>query len=476
MKRIKIGIVVLIAIVAVSLVGIGVGANSSSKNARGDYASSRIIVRFKGDVKPFRLIKVSKGKEIEKIKEYQAKANVIYAEPDYKVFALSTTTDTAYSNQWALNNTGQTIYHGSGSSTDPVDTTKPIGSGTPGADINWEKAWNNFASNTLATTTIAIVDSGIDETHPDLSAKIWQNVTETGNNGVDDDSNGYIDDTWGWDFVDNDNIPHDVYGHGTHVSGIAAARTNNGIGIAGVAFPDNVKIMPVRVLDENGIGYVSNVAKGIYYAADNGAKVINLSLGGRDSNTLKKAVDYAWDKGVLLAAAAGNDGGGRKYYPASYNDVISVAATDYNDNTASLSNFNNQVEVAAPGVNVFSTFPSYPFTLQSKYGRSEYYDVGSGTSMSVPHVVGLAALLFAGHPDYTNSEVRDIIDKSADDLGAVGRDNHYGYGRINLYSALTYSGETSPPSSECLKNGRYCNCNGKCDKFETTISCSWDCQ
>ena len=460
--RKRFNVLLIVAVIAgLFLVFFGINAIANSSNSGGDdYASNRIIVKFKNDIKPFEVIRVPKGSVIRKVKEYQAKANVIYAEPDYRILALGEPNDTAYSNQWALNNTGQIIYHGSGNPDDPV-SANAIGSGTQDADTDWYETWNGFSSSTWAQSTttsviVAIVDSGVDLGHPDLKDKIIK----------------------GTDYIDNDGEPDDVYGHGTHVAGITAAETNNGTGIAGIAFPNNIKILAIRVLDENGMGYTSDIANGIREAADYGAKngvkvAINLSLGGRDSQTLKDAVDYAWNKGALLAAAAGNDGGGRKYYPASYDDVISVAATDYNDDIASFSNFNDQVEVAAPGVNVFSTFPTYPFTIQSKYGRSEYYDVGSGTSMAVPHVVGLAALLFDQDSNRSNSDIRDIIDKTADDKGALGWDKHYGYGRINIERALT--GDFNAPTPQCVQDGRYCNCNGKCDKFETNSTCPLDC-
>jgi len=423
MRKIKIGLIVLGSLAFVGLVLAGVVmAKNGSNNSKAEYVQDEIIVKFKGDKEPFRVLKVPEGKVGEKVKAYQQRPEVEYAEPNYLIFALGSN-DKYYNNQWALNNTGQEIYNKQvldcmekGNSRDfccaQEDTI--CFSGTYDADIDWDGAWTDFSTTTFATTVIAIVDSGIDENHPDLKDKLVS----------------------GYDFVDGDNTPHDIYGHGTHVSGIAAAETNNSIGIAGVAFSNNIKIMPVRVLDNNGWGTTANVAKGIMYAADNGAKAINLSLGGRDSTTLKNAVNYAWNKGALLAAAAGNDGGGRKYYPASYPNVISVAATDYNDNRASFSNFNKEVDVAAPGVNVFSTFPTYYFTIETKYGRAEYYDVGSGTSMSVPHVVGLAGLLFAQNSQRTNSNVRNIIETTADDLGPSGRDNYFGNGRINVFDAL----------------------------------------
>ncbi len=375
------------------------------------------------------------------MRSFQQRADVVYAEPNYIVQVLGSN-DTYYANQWALNNTGQTI--SSGCSEPGCNSVQTIGSGTADADVDWGEAWTDFSVATFSGAVVAIVDSGIDDAHPDLSGKLWSNSDEIPGNAADDDANGFIDDTWGWDFVQDDKDPRDVYGHGTHVAGIAGAETNNSTGIAGVAFPASVKIMPVRVLNDSGSGSTSDVAAGIMYAADNGANAINLSLGSKfNSTTLRNAVDYAWNKGAVLAAAAGNDGGGGKYYPASYHKVMSVAATDFNDNTASFSNFNDEVDVSAPGVNVYSTFPTYDFTIGTLHGRSKNYDVGSGTSMSTPHVAGLAALLFAQNSTRTNFDVRSIIENTADDRGAAGWDKYYGWGRINVLNAL--SGTVAPP-------------------------------
>ena len=442
MGKIKIGVVFFAGIMVVGLVfGVMVLANSSNgkspDNTQAEYAPDRVIVKIKGDKEPFRVITVPEGKVTEKVKEYQARPDVVYAEPDYYVYALGSN-DAAYLNQWSLNNAGQIIYKGSGNADSPIDLNKPIGTSTVDADVDWDEAWSQFSNYNWATTIIAIVDSGIDETHLDLKSKIWINEDEIAGNKKDDDSNGFVDDTWGWNFSKRNNNSHDKYGHGTHVSGIAAAVTDNNRGIAGVAFPDNIKIMVVKVLSDSGIGFTSDEAKGIRYATDNGAKVINLSLGSGDSQTIRDAVTYAWNKGVVLVAAAGNDGNNTKIYPASYPNVISVAATDYADARASFSNYNNEVDVAAPGVNVFSTFPSYKFYIGTVSGRARYYDVGSGTSMATPQVAGLAGLLFAQNPTRSNAAVRNIIETTANDLGNLNRDDYFGNGRINVFDALSY--------------------------------------
>lgn len=412
-------------------------AGKVNNDNQAKYAPDRVIVKIKGEKESFRVVMVPKGKVIENVKKYQADPGIVYAEPDYYVYSLGSN-DTAYANQWSLNNMGQAIYRGSGNPDSSVDFTKLIGSGSGGSDIDLEEAWNGFSTAAFSTAVIAVVDTGIDETHPDLKGKIWLNVNEISGNKKDDDGNGFIDDTWGWNFSKNNNKPHDKYGHGTHVSGIAAAETNNGKGIAGVGFPNSVRIMPIQALNDQGIGFTSDIARGIRYAVDNKAKVINLSLGGGNSATMKDAIDYAFNKGLVIVAAAGNNNGGAVIYPAAYENVIAVSATNFNDNIASFSSVGQEVDVAAPGENVFSTFPSYRFTIGTKYGRAKYYDVGSGTSMAAPHVAGLAGLLFAQNNIRDNTAVRNIIETTANDLGTTGKDNYFGYGRINVYSALSY--------------------------------------
>ena len=524
MTKIKIGITLLTSVILGGLVlGAAVFANpysdknEKSNNGRAEYVQNEILVKFQGDDKPFRVVKVPRGKVEEKVKEYKGKANVVYAEPNYILYAFDAPADPLYADwQWALNNTGQ-------------DLEGRI-NGTPGADINWEQAWTEFKTTTFSPTIIAILDSGIDASHPDLTNKLVP-----GKNFTDDGG---------------ENETQDVYGHGTHVAGIAGAETNNSVettgGIAGVAFPANIKIMSVKVLGNNGCSDSGSVADGIYYAADptrGGAKVINLSLGGRGSETMKTAINYAYGKGVLIAAAAGNDGAGRKRYPASYPNVMSVAGTDYNDNNYSWSNFNDEIDISAPAVKVLSTI-----MYHANPDKDQEYGLGTGTSMACPHVAGLAGLLFAQDNTRTNTDVRAIIEQSADDLGDTGWDKHFGHGRINVHAALTYSAcetnndcesgkicclgkcivsicttggnecddgeicttdtcinpgtceasctntwfacgiadgccgpectsetdiDCSP--SECVKNGRYCNCNGKCDKFESFESCPSDC-
>lgn len=261
--------------------------------------------------------------------------------------------------------------------------------------IGADKVWSIGSGTGIK---IAIVDTGIQLNHPDLVSNIVQ----------------------GYDFVNGDTDANDDNGHGTHVAGLASASFNQA-GVVGVSHTS--KLMPVKVLNSQGYGYLSDVAKGVYYAADNGAKVINLSLGSTsDSLVLKDAVNYATSKGALVVAAAGNDGGAPCSYPAAYSNAICVVATDSKNLLASFSNIGG--ELAAPGVYNYSTY------LGSTY---RYL---SGTSMATPHVSGTAALLFSICTTCTSSEIRTLMRETAIDLGEVGQDILFGYGLIDLTSAV----------------------------------------
>jgi subtilisin family serine protease len=273
---------------------------------------------------------------------------------------------------------------------------------------------------------IAVVDTGVDMNHPDLRDNIWTNPGEVPNNGIDDDHNGFVDDVHGWDFAANDNVPDDDYGHGTHVAGIAAGRIDNNIGIAGMA--GHATIMPLDVFTGR-IGTYDSLIRAIVYATDNGARVINMSLGATSySRGEQAAVEYAWSHGVVLVAAAGNNGctthAGSYHYPAAQPHVIAVAATDAGDQAASFSSCGDFVDVAAPGSLIWSTY---------KGGTYAYM---SGTSMATPHVSGLAALVLSLNPDLTPDMVSDLITQNADDLGATDWDPIYGHGRINGLQTL----------------------------------------
>ncbi|MHB8896278.1 MAG: S8 family serine peptidase [Candidatus Geothermincolia bacterium] len=321
--------------------------------------------------------------------------------------------DPLFSMQWHLHNEGQT-------------------GGKVDADMDAPEAWQiEQGSNQVV---IAIIDTGVDYNHPDLSFNIWKNYREIPDNHLDDDANGYVDDYHGYDFTAGDADPKDDFGHGTHCAGIADAVTNNGIGVAGVA--RQAKIQAVKVLDHMGSGYWEWVAAGIVYAADNGADVISMSLGGPYSRLVEDACNYARDKGVVVVAAAGNSATSAKSYPAGSESVIAVSATDHNDQLAWFSNFGDWVDVSAPGVNVLATMPTYTVTMNIFWGLEKNYSHMSGTSMACPNVAGLAALILARYPDLTNEQVREALINTGDDLGTPGFDPYFGYGRINAANAM----------------------------------------
>jgi len=390
------------------------------------YAPDRILVRFAPGVSAstmaaihrangavlireipqigVQVLRVPSNRVPELVAAYSRNPNVLYAEPDYVAHAIGTPDDTYFDKQWGMHNTGQT-------------------GGAIDADIDAPEAWDITIGT--AGIKIAILDTGIDQNHPDLDDKLVGNINFTDSSTVDD-----------------------LYGHGTHVAGIAAAETNNTQGVAGVGY--NSSLLNVKVLDDQGSGYYSWIASGITWATDNGAKVINMSLGGYfRSSTLENAVNYAWNKGVVLAAAAGNDGTSRKLYPAAYTNCIAVAATNDDDQRVNepgwwASNYGDWVDVAAPGLYIYSTFPNHPYAIN----KSLNYDFGSGTSMSTPHVAGLAALVWATGYGTSNSTVRQQIESTADAIPGTG--TYWIYGRINACNAVggncTYGGEQPTPT------------------------------
>jgi subtilisin family serine protease len=260
---------------------------------------------------------------------------------------------------------------------------------------------------------VAIIDSGVDMNHPDLKAKI---VPQS------------------YNVLDHSNKPMDDLGHGTHCAGIAAAIADNAEGVAGVA--PGVGLMSVKVLDARGGGSDATIAEGIVYAADHGAKVASMSLGlYKHSKVIEDALQYALDHDVVLVASAGNnnkenDPVSAPHLPSTYPGVIEVAATDAKDAKATFSNIGKTVTVAAPGVDILSTMPTY------NVGRTLNYGLMSGTSMASPFVAGLAGLVRSQYPNLTNKEVRAKIEAAADDLGTKGFDTVYGHGRVNAQAAV----------------------------------------
>lgn len=275
-------------------------------------------------------------------------------------------------------------------------------------DINMVNAPEVWAQGyTGQGVVVAVVDTGVDYTHPDLANNIWVNSGEIADNGIDDDGNGYIDDVRGWNFVDNNSNPMDLNGHGTHVSGTIAAE-NNDFGVTGVAY--NSTIMPVRVLSSDGDGERGNIASGIRYAVDNGANVINLSLGGGYSSEIQDAIAYATSLGSVVVMASGNEGSTQPIAPASSADQFGIAVGAISRSRA-IASFSNQAGlpvlnyVVAPGDNIYSTY------LNNSY---RYLD---GTSMATPHVSGVVALMLSANPNLTPADVQSLITQTATTTG-----------------------------------------------------------
>ncbi len=381
-----------------------------SPDGRDNKASGRILVKFKegtpqsvvdsnlgkhgarfsSRLDKLKVLKVdvARGEEDNTIAALTKDPDVQYAEPDFVARAFTTTNDPSLSQQWGMFK----IQAANASGASAWDVT----SGDPGVKI-------------------AILDTGIDQAHGDLSAKIIANQNFTTSSTVDD-----------------------FYGHGTHTAGIAAAITNNNNGVAGVGY--NSSLMNVKVLDDTGSGYYSWIASGITWATDNGAKVISMSLGGSSgSQTLQDAVNYAVANGVVVVAAAGNNGNSAPSYPAYYSGAIAVAATDSNDGRPSWSSYGSWVDVAAPGVDIYSTFPTHTSTIGGLN-----YGLLSGTSMATPHVAGLAALVWASGICSTNTCVRAQIENNADPISGTG--TYWTYGRINAYRAVGGISPSPTPS------------------------------
>ncbi len=322
--------------------------------------------------------------------------DILYAEPDYIAYACVKPNDYYFTYQYYLLNEGQNYCP-------PLNKI-----GKAGADIKVTDAWEREKGS--SNIIIAIVDTGVYLQHEDLKGKI----------------------VGGYDFVNNDADPSDDHWHGTHVAGIAAAETNNGIGVAGVCW--NAKIMPIKVLDSTGSGYYSWIADGIEWAVDRGAKVINLSLGGEPSSfVLEEAVNYAFSKGALCVAATGNDRDKRVLYPAAYKNCLAVGATNDRDLESGWHSKGPEVDVSAPGEYIFSTFnPTY-----QNYNAN--YAWASGTSMATPIVSGLAALIFSKNPFISPKDLMNLIKYTSDDVNSStfkGVDEFIGYGRVNAKTAI----------------------------------------
>lgn len=396
-----------------------------------------VLVGFRSDVSPGQQQKILKEAGLDEKKSWakihgslahtatgdvtaviaklQQDPRVRYAEPNFVITADALPNDPSFGNTWGLNNTGQTINGAPG---------------TPDADIDAPEAWNVTTGS--PNVTVAVIDTGVDWSHPDLASQIWINPGENcagcRNDGIDNDHNGFVDDWHGWDFANNDNNPTDDHGHGTHVAGTIGAAGNNGTGVAGVNW--NVRIMPVKFLNAQGSGTDANAVSAVLYAAQNGADVMNNSWASTDySQALADAINVADQHGALFVAAAGNNGTNNDStptYPASYSmpNVMSVAATDNTDNLAFFSNTGRQsVDLGAPGVDIYSTW----------MGGGYQYE--SGTSMATPHVSGAAALAKAAFPSASAVGLKALLLGTVDPKSPLATTTSSG-GRLNVGNAV----------------------------------------
>jgi len=317
-----------------------------------------------------RVLRVSAAKAAQLLKGLQGHPDMEYAEVDAVAKVSGTANDTLFSSEWHL------------------------------AKIQAPSAWD--VTTGTSSVIVAVVDTGVNASHPDLAGKVLST---------------------GWDFVANDSTTMDENGHGTAVAGTIAPDANNNLGVVGVAWAN--LILPVRVLDASGAGNYSTIAQGIIWAADHGARIINLSLGGTaSSSTLQSAINYAWSKQCIVVAAAGNNGNSVPVYPAACSNVVSVAATNASDTRPSWSNYGSYIDVCAPGENIV--------TLDG----SNSYASWSGTSFSTPVTSGVLALMASVNPSLTNAQLVDVLLKNCDDLGTSGADIYYGNGRVNALRAV----------------------------------------
>jgi len=352
---------------------------------------------------PDRIYRVKTTKDAQEIaKELNRQPEVEFAEPNYELAAMAIPNDPQYSQQWAL------------------------------PKIRLPQAW--AITKGSANITIAVIDTGVDWDHPDLANNIWLNSDEVAD-GTDSDGNGYVDDVRGWDFTTatncypgddcdgvTDNNPMDFQGHGTAVSGVASAVTNNSVGIAGAGWQS--KIMAVRAgfaraKDGRGTLYVSDAANAIRYAADNGANIINMSWGGIASSTVRSAVNYAFNKGCLMVAAAGNSGSRTKFYPAARDNVLAVGGTTGSDQRWSSSSYGSWVNISAPAKNIRTT------------AFNDSYTTASGTSLAAPLISGVAALVKAHKPSLDRRAIAKQLITYASQIKSLGIGN-----RINAQMSL----------------------------------------
>lgn len=409
-------------------------------------AAGATVIRKYATIQNLEQVKLPQGLSVkDAVMQYMSSPGVEYAEPNY-IRKLDTVipNDTYFANQWSFWNTGQYAY------------------GIAGADIKMAEGWDVTIGS--GDITVAVLDTGIDYGHNDLVWNIWRDLGETScTDAIDNDGNGYVDDCIGWNFVDNNSDSMDDNGHGTHVAGVIGAKGNNSTGIAGVMWLTNM--MALKVCDANGSCDVGAEIAAIDYAINmknnHGVNVraMNASFGGGDFSASEyQALARANTAGILFVASAGNGGDDgvadnndvAPHYPSSYDlpNIIAVAATDQDDRKVSFSNFGpTSVDVAAPGTYIFSTVPNW-WTMYYGYGHLEMF---AGTSMSAPHVTGLAGLLSAYYGHFTHGQIKTMVLRYVDVLPTLNGWILTG-GRINADRALkslwaTYDLAATPVSA-----------------------------
>lgn len=397
---------------------------------RGEYVPNELLVKYnngsigllkfnnslsESQIKSF-YTGLKKGIDIEKIaEEYTKREDIIYAEPNYIYHTFWVPNDEFYSLQWHLKK------------------------------ISSEEVWNLTKGN--ESVVIAIIDTGVEWNHPDLEENIWVNPNEIPDNGIDDDENGYTDDIIGYDFVDvrdesecssleedcnsTDNNPMDFYGHGTHCAGIASAKANNSIGVSGIC--PNCKIMALRAgyMDVGGKGTLQGdfIIEAINYAVNNGADIISMSFGTYSpSSGIQEALQGAYNEGVILVAASGNENTNTLTYPAAYSSVISVGSTNSSDMKSNFSNYGSWVNLVAPGSNITSTY------------LSDQYASANGTSMSAPLVAGSIGLIKSLFPEATQNEILNSLNLTGQPVNFITNN----ISRIDVYSAILYLDNIAP--------------------------------
>ncbi|RTQ53332.1 T9SS type A sorting domain-containing protein [Hymenobacter gummosus] len=351
-----------------------------------------------------------------------------------------TPNDTWYGfRQWSLNNNG----------------TFNLGRATAGADIKMEDAWAQTQGDT--TITVAVIDSGTKLDHPEFAGRLWRNRAEIPGNQLDDDRNGYVDDVNGYNFAYDTPNPTDDQGHGTNVIGIIGATGNNNLGFAGVNW--RCKLMTCKGLNSQNNGFYSWWIAGIYYAVNNGARVINMSLGGTStSQAMQDAVNYAVARNVVVVACMMNTNTSTPYYPAALTGLIAVGATNPDDSRArpffwdasSGSNFGTHISLTAPGNYIYGLNHNSNTIFTTYWG---------GTSQATPHVAGVASLMLGRNPQLTPAQVKTILQNTADDRvgpateDVAGWDPYFGYGRLNANRALAAVVTKARPAEVSVAEG-----------------------